>query len=146
MKLNKLYIILIILLFAITPYCDDEMFILVGTKFSDIKGKLHETYITTESSQDRITYSFIGDRNNLTQIAVKNDIIEVIEVYNVFDDENDALKLFTDLCVYLATEKHKISIAYNSTIEFTKNNITTRVEQLPSQYGWLIKYTSYMEK
>ena len=72
---------------------DTNSFILIGSKFSEFKTQLNDNYTTTESAEGRITYSFLGENNNLTLIAVKDDIIEVIEVYNVFNNPVDAFDL-----------------------------------------------------
>jgi hypothetical protein len=123
---------------------DNNSFILIGTKFSEFKTQLNDNYTTTETAEGRITYSFLGRNDNLTLIAVKDDIIEVIEVYNVFDNSDDAYDLFEDLVVRLTIDGDcKLLRAYNSTMEFTRGNILIRVDQIPVHYGWLVKFTAY---
>jgi hypothetical protein len=120
-------------------------YIWVGKKFSDIQPYLNENYTTSKSSGDRITYSFYGRNNSHADIAVKNDTIDVVEVYNIFDNNTKALDTFESLVVSLTIdEKCKLSRAYNSTMEFMKDNILIRVEQIPSNYGWIVKFTAYI--
>jgi len=125
---------------------DINSYILIGTKFSDLQPDLSETYTTSKSAGGRITYSFDGRGNSHADIAVKNDTIEVMEVYNVFSDNMKSLNMFEGLVISLTVdEKCKLTRAYNSTFEFTKNGILIRVEQIPTKYGWIVKFTAYKQ-
>jgi len=141
-------IIGIVLYFSFESNAKDlNTFLLVGDKFSDWQSEFSDSYVKTNTAGDRITYSFLNDKNNLTQFAVKDDIIEVVEVYNVFTDEGDALELYTDLSIHMVTkEKCHLLRAYNSTIEFEKANVIVRIEQIPTIYGQMIKFTSYLKE
>lgn len=121
-------------------------FIIIGEKFSEIKDSFSENYTITESAGQRITYSFLGNNGNLTQFATKNDIIEIVEVYNIYENQDDALTLYTELSVMMITqEKYNMLRAYNSTLEFIKGDVVVRVEQIPTIYGFLIKFTAYIQ-
>ena len=121
-------------------------FIIIGEKFSEIKESFSENYTITESAGQRITYSFLGNHGNLTQFATKNDIIEVVEVYNVYEKQDDALILYTDLSILMITqEKYTMLRAYNSTLEFIKGDVVVRIEQIPTIYGFLVKFTAYIQ-
>jgi len=119
-----------------------DTFLIVGKKFSEVKEDFSDDYEMTESAGGRITYSFLGKSKNLTRFAVKDDIIEVVEVFNLLESEEEALSLFETLSLYLVVdEKCKVVRGYNSTLEFSKKNMTVRVEHIPSMYGYLIKFT-----
>lgn len=121
-----------------------DSFSLIGTKYSDIQYDLGDNYTETETSEGRTTYSFLKKGNNLTQFAVKDDIIEVIEIYKVFYNAEEALITYTDFVLYTsAINRCKLLRAYNSTMEFIKDDIIIRIEQLPTNYGWLVKYTAF---
>ena len=143
----KFFILIISFIFILVSdsfTADVESFLIVGKKFSEVKKDFSDNYVTTESAGGRITHSFLGKYNNLTRFAVKNDIIEVVEVFNVFEDENDALNLFETLAMYLTIdEKCKLVRGYNSTLEFSKKDMFIRIEAIPSNYGHLIKFTVY---
>lgn len=138
---------LVILYFTIPSNAHDfDSFLIVGEKFSEMREHFSDDYVASESAQGRITYSYMSNSNNLTQFAVKNDIIEVVEVYNVFTSVADAMILFEGFSIYLvAIERCRLYKSYNTTMEFIKDGIFLRVEQLPTNYGHVIKFTSYKQ-
>lgn len=140
--------IILIIYFSVGTSDAKELtsFIIIGEKFSEVKQFFSDNYTITETAGKRITYSFLGENANLTQFATKNDIIEVVEVYNVYEKASDALKLYADLSIMMvATEKYKLLRAYNTTMEFIKGDVVVRIEQIPTIYGWLVKFTAYVQ-
>lgn len=141
------FIITAVLYFSFTSNAKDfDSFLVVGQKFSELKEYFSDNYAVTKSAQDRLTYTFIGKNDNITRFAVKDDIIEVVEVFNVFTNKEQSLALYEALAIYLvADEKCHLIRGYNTTLEFSKGNIFVRLEMLPSQYGELVKFTSYIQ-
>jgi len=139
---NLSLILLVFIVFLTGDSFAIDSFLIVGKKFSEVKEDFSDNYEMTKTAGDRITYSFLGKSNNLTRFAVKNDIIEVVEVFNVFESEEDAINLFETLANYLIVdEKCSFVMGYNSTLEFSKKNMLIRIEHIPSNYGYLIKFT-----
>ena len=86
------------------------------------------------------------ENKSLIQFAVKNDTIEVIEIYNIFNNIQDAFDLYEDLVLYTSVvDGCKLLRAYNTTMEFVKDDIIIRIEQMPMHYGWVVKYTSFAD-
>ena len=152
-KMKIIYSIIIVVIVTIAYFSlssnakDMNAISLIGTKYSEIQDDLGDGYTKTKTAGDRITYSFLRGNNTLIQFAVKDDIIEVIEVYTVFDRAEDAVDFYTDLAVRtVAIDKCKLFRAYNMTMEFVTGNIIIRVEQLPTNYGWLVKYIALVRE
>lgn len=119
--------------------------ILVGQKFSELQG-LSLVYFKSKSAGDRLTYTYYLENKNFVQIAVKDDIIEVVEVYNVCSSPGESINLFTELSIYFTVdEKCHLLRAYNTTMEFSKGNVIIRIEQIPIEAGWLVKYTAFAQ-
>jgi len=42
-------------------------------------------------------------------------------------------------------EKYSMLRAYNSTLEFIKGDVVVRIEQIPTIYGFLVKFTAFIQ-